>query len=368
MVAISLAEIDELTNDENDEIRMTNFRPQLAERLPAWHALFRASLFVILSLFGIRHLAICLAADDGAKPRTRTFNLIYEATVKGLEPGKKARVWIPVPLASAEQDVRIESKALPVEAQVNRDKVYGNRILYMEAPADKDGRIPVRLAYHITRTEVRTDGLPEKFFKTQPEEKIVRFLEADTKVPVGGKPLELLRDKKVPSFQLAAARLFYDVVNQHMRYSKEGKGWGQGDAVWACDSKYGNCTDFHSLFISLARSHKIPSKFEIGFPLPAERGAGKITGYHCWAWFLPDGKGWVPVDISEANRHPRLAAYYFGNLTEDRIAFSTGRDIELVPRQAGKPLNFFIYPYVEVDQRPLPADQVAATFTYQDRK
>ena len=70
-----------------------------------------------------------------------------------------------------------------------------------------------------------------------------------------------------------------------MKYSKEGKGWGRGDSDWACDSKFGNCTDFHSLFISLARSQKIPAKFEIGFPLPDKRGAGDIPGYHCWAKF-----------------------------------------------------------------------------------
>ena len=34
---------------------------------------------------------------------------------------------------------------------------------------------------------------------------------------------------------------------------------------------------------------------------------------------------------------------------EGRVAFSLGRDLVLEPRQAGDPINFFIYPYVEVD-------------------
>jgi transglutaminase-like putative cysteine protease len=153
-----------------------------------------------------------------------------------------------------------------------------------------------------------------------------------------------------------------------MEYKKEGKGWGRGDAEWACDSRFGNCTDFHSLFISLARSEKIPAKFEIGFPLPPQRGKGEIPGYHCWAWFLPDGKGWVPVDISEANRNPKMRDYYFGNLTENRVTFSTGRDINLLPAQDGPPLNYFIYPYVEVGGRPYPADKVERQFSYEDVK
>src|SRR5437763_451579 len=82
-------------------------------------------------------------------------------------------------------------------------------------------------------------------------------------------PLELLKGKELPADPMGKAKVIYDVVNAHMRYSKEGKGWGRGDAVWACDSKYGNCSDFHSLFLSLARSQGVPAKFEIGFPLPA---------------------------------------------------------------------------------------------------
>ena len=72
----------------------------------------------------------------------------------------------------------------------------------------------------------------------------------------------------------AAAKVLYDLVNSHMKYDKSGTGWGRGDAVWACENKHGNCTDFHSLFIALARANKIPAKFEIGFGLPPKHGSG----------------------------------------------------------------------------------------------
>src|SRR6185295_17624397 len=100
-----------------------------------------------------------------------------------------------------------------------------------------------------------------------------------------------------------------------------------------------NCTDFHSLFISLARSRQMPAKFEMGFSLPPERGSGDIPGYHCWAKFKPENRGWIPVDISEANKvkeaDPQMVEYYFGNLTENRVTFTVGRDLVLVPKQAG---------------------------------
>jgi hypothetical protein len=100
----------------------------------------------------------------------------------------------------------------------------------------------------------------------------------------------------------------------------------------------------------------------------AERGAGKIGGYHRWALFHADQHDWVPVDISKADKHPEMKEYYFGNLTENRVTFSAGRDVDLLPKQAGPPLNFFVYPYVEVDGKPLGKDQMQLSFQYRDLK
>jgi transglutaminase-like putative cysteine protease len=235
---------------------------------------------------------------------------------------------------------------------------FGNRMYYTEAKADKDGKVPVRIIYRVKRQEVRGGRKGDE----QPE----LFLKPDAKVPIDGKPLTLLKGKELPADQMRVARLLYDIVHGHMRYSKEGTGWGQGDAVWACDSRYGNCSDFHSLFISLARSQGLPARFEIGYPLPEKRGQGEIAGYHCWAWFKPGRSEWIPVDISEASKDPALKNYYFGNLTENRVAFTVGRDLVLAPPQAGPPLNFFIYPYAEVDGKPYPAEKVKVTVSYQD--
>ena len=116
----------------------------------------------------------------------------------------------------------------------------------------------------------------------------------------------------------------------------------------------------------MARGNKITSKFEMGFPIPTKTGSGTVGGYHCWAWFSPDGKGWVPVDISEANQHPEKKEYYFGNLSEDRVSFTVGRDIDLAPKQKGPPLNFFIYPCVEVEGKAYPAEKVERAFSYKD--
>jgi transglutaminase-like putative cysteine protease len=330
--------------------------------IPSWASLLVAALLAGTALPGP---AAAAQPDRNSKPRSRTFLFTYAATVTDLPPGKLARIWVPVPPVNDQQDVALVSKTLPGEARLGRDPTYGNLILSVEAKADAAGKVPLQLTYRVTRHEVRTDAR-EGIAKHEAAKTIARFLQPDAKVPITGKPLDLLKDKTVPMDQLVASRVFYDVVNKHMTYAKDTPGWGQGDAVFACTSGRGNCSDFHSLFISLARAHKIPAKFEMGFPIPEKRGEGDIAGYHCWAWFLPKSKGWIPVDISEANKNPSMAEYYFGNLTEDRVMLSTGRDITLAPRQQGGPLNFFVYPYVEVDGQPHPPKKVETKFSYKD--
>jgi len=149
-----------------------------------------------------------------------------------------------------------------------------------------------------------------------------------------------------------------------MSYDKSGQGWGRGDIYWACDIKRGNCTDFHALFTGLNRAVGIPARFSIGFPIPPDRGEGEIGGYHCWASFWLPGYGWVPVDASEAKKHPDKREYFFGAHDENRVEFSRGRDIVLSPKQDGEPLNYFVYPYVEVDGKPWT--KVEHTFHYKD--
>ena len=303
------------------------------------------------------------AADKPAEAHSRTFRFTYAAVVTGLKPDQPARVWLPVAPSNDDQDATIVSKELPAEGKAGRDAEYGNAFLYLDAKADSEGKIPLKIVYQVTHREVKGDGGKEV---KEGVELLARYLKADARVPIDGKPLELLRGKDVPKDQLAAARVIYDVIDDELKYGKDKPGWGQGDSVWACDNKTGNCTDFHSLFMTLARSRGIPAKFEIGFPLPDPRGAGDVPGYHCWAKFRPEGKGWIPVDISEANKHPELRDYYFGNLTENRVAFTTGRDLTLTPKQDGGPVNFLVYPYVEVDGKVWPQDKIEKKFSYQD--
>ncbi len=285
---------------------------------------------------------------EQAEPKTaavRQFRFIYAGTLSELEPGAEVSVWLPVATDTHEQQVLDREIEVPGEYVIGKEAGYGNTILHFTATANEQGEVPFQVVYHLTREEALLDSGADVS-----EEEASKFKIGTTFVPTDQQLSEqILKDTVLSEDPETAGRQIYDAVNLHMKYDKpEGEDWGRGDSVWACGNGFGNCTDFHSLFISVCREQKLPAKFEIGFALPTERGSGTVGGYHCWAKFAVDGK-WVPVDISEADKDPTLTDYYYGNLTENRVTFTTGRDLTLNPAQQAGLVNFLIYPYAEVD-------------------
>jgi transglutaminase-like putative cysteine protease len=315
-------------------------------------------LCVLSSLF-IAVAAASLAQDS------RHFSFHYAFTVKNLPPDKKVRIWIPAAQFDAYQEVKVVSAQgdLPLN-KISESKV-GNQIYYAETSAAQP-ELHFNVEYDVIRHERVALGptsphlTPVSLSSTEKQQD----LQPDTLVPVTGLPADLAARVTAGKMQsLDKARAIYDYVFTTMSYDKTGTGWGRGDVLYACDAKKGNCTDFHSLFIAMARSQGIPARFEIGFPLPPDKHSAEVAGYHCWSDFYLDGKGWIPVDISEAWKHPEKRDYFFGSHDVNRIQFSMGRDLRLSPPQEGKPLNYFVYPYVEVDGREFSNVSLAFSFT-----
>ncbi len=265
------------------------------------------------------------------------FEFRYEVTLPEMkEPSK---MWIPVPQSDRFQTIDIVSLKAPVAHQMLPEKQYGNTVLYMELSPEHSGE-QVVLTYDVERKEKNPYG--ENSSPT-------KYLNANVLMPVGDR-FGILADSIIGNKRhegtIMQARALYDYIIDNMRYMKWGN-YGKGDAVYACDALTGNCTEFHSLFISLARSAGIPARFAIGAAIPSERDEGGIDGYHCWAEFYAEEKWW-PVDISEANKYTALATYYFGRHPANRIEFSRGRDLMVEPGPQGGSINFMAYPVMEV--------------------
>lgn len=307
-----------------------------------------------------------LAAPTRGKPAERTFEFRYEVSLGPLPAeARRVSVWLPYPTSDPWQEIGEVRVDAPFRTELRKDPRYGNALLY--ATAERPGPGPIRLAmtFEVRRKERinRPDGRGRA--GARGSEDVEQWLRPDRRVPLDERirrlSAEVTRGKTT---DLEKARAIYDYVLSTMRYDKSGEGWGQGDIFWACDAKRGNCTDFHALFIGLCRAAGIPAKFAIGFPLPADRGRGDVGGYHCWAEFFLKGRGWIPVDASEAWKDPARRDYFFGAHDENRVQLTVGRDLLLDPPQAGEPLNYFIYPYVEVDGKPWAG--VEKRFSFRD--
>ncbi len=311
--------------------------------------------------FAISTLSVC-----GFTQESRHFTLHYEFTVKNLPTGKKVRLWIPAAHSDAYQEVKVISAKADLPLKLTHESKYGNEIYFAETQSATSPELHVDIEYDVVRHErVALTPLAHVTATALSTTEREEDLRPDALVPITGVPAELAtkvtQGKAAP---LDKARAIYDYVFTTMRYEKTGTGWGRGDVLYACDAKKGNCTDFHSLFIAMARSQGIPARFEIGFPLPADKHSGEIAGYHCWSDFFVDGKGWIPVDISEAWKHPERRDYFFGSHDVNRVQFSMGRDLRLNPAQDGKALNYFVYPYVEVDGQEY--SNVSLAFSFAD--
>ena len=311
-------------------------------------------------------LFLSLLSLNAPAQESRHFTFHYAFTVKNLTSGKTTRIWIPAAHSDAYQEVKIVSTKGDLPLKKTRESKYGNEIYYAETSTPPQGELHFDLEYEIVRHErVGLTSPPRVVPASLTASERRQDLEPDALVPVTGLPADLaVKVSENKSNALEKARAIYDYVFSTLRYDKTGTGWGRGDVLYACDAKKGNCTDFHSLFIAMARSQGIPARFEIGFPLPPDKHSAEIAGYHCWSDFYIDGRGWIPVDISEAWKHPEKKDYFFGSHDVNRVQFTMGRDLHLSPAQAGKPLNYFVYPYVEVDGREYP--NVSTEFSFAD--
>jgi transglutaminase-like putative cysteine protease len=334
--------------------------------------LFLLHRFRTVTLAATVILAALTVASRAPLPdpaRSRSFTFRYVVHLSALPAGShQLRIWVPLPYEDSYQRISALRIKAPVPYQIRRESVYHDRYAYFAVNTEQiDRPVDIDLAFHVKRFEhrVRLDASDDP--ASGPAD-LTRFLQPDRLVPIDGEIAELSRQQtQGATTAVEKARKIYDYVIATLRYDHEGTGWGRGDAIWACTAKHGNCTDFHSLFIAMGRAAGVPARFEIGFPLPANAHEGAIPSYHCWAEFHADGTGWIPIDASEAWKNPAKHDYFFGATDANRVMFSRGRDLRLDPPQAGDPLNYFVYPYAEVDGKPFADLKSDVSFRDDDR-
>lgn len=297
--------------------------------------------------------ALAIGAGE-PPPRTRAFHFDYSATLKDIPAGSKhVDLWMPVPHSDPYQQITSLKIDSPYAYTIGTAE-FGNQMLHVGLDRPAENNFTVHISLEAVRREhlqPRLHGAPP-LAQDESAAELARYLKPDRLVPLDDQIRKWARevvDQAGAHTDLEMVRAIYNHVVSTVKYDKTGKGWGRGDIYYACEERRGNCTDFHAIVIGYARALGIPARFAIGFPVPPQRGEGKIAGYHCWAEVYVRHVGWIPIDASEAAKDPTKRDYFFGAHDENRLELSKGRDLMLNPKQQGESLNYFVYPYAECD-------------------
>jgi len=324
--------------------------------------------FILLAL---AVLLFVLQSCDNKQPlqaqlARRSYELTYDVKAESIPTdANQVKVWLPVPAGRNAQKMHYYRVDTKIPYTVLQESKYGNNYLVFELDRQcisgfcKDG---LQVVFGVTRYQDRPLESSWRQDLAETENDLKMYLTPNNLVPIDGEiAREANRVAGNMKGQFAKSKVLYEHIVKTVTYDKSGEGWGRGDAVYACDVRKGNCTDFHSLFIGELRSLGIPARFTIGFGIPEDENKGQVN-YHCWAQFYIDGKGWLPVDASQASKQPAGLADYFAVVDENRVAFTIGRDIKL-PGSSGEPVNFSIYPAIEVDGKSF--DDIETTVTFE---
>jgi len=305
------------------------------------------------------------AKKEVKPPKTRKFLFTYEAAY-GLVPkeGKEFEFWLPLPPENGSQKIGDMVVHSPSGGVMGPEPEYGNRIFHGSSGPRGGVAISMRLRFTAERTEIAFDDLtkpPEG--KPDPPKDLARYLEGDKSNPIDGEIKALAaRVTKDAKTGAAKARAVFDYVTKEMQRNEGERGLGSGDVKRAISLKRGNSLDLGMVFVMLCRAAGVPARLVVGLQIPAALSEGTIGGYHCWAEFYLEGFGWVPADPADGAAAGARAGSYFGHLDANRLQFSYGRDVTLEPPQKGDPQPILLYPYAEMDGKPLGHASYKFTF------
>jgi transglutaminase-like putative cysteine protease len=294
------------------------------------------------------------------------------------------RVWMALPQEDEHQEISNLHVDSPFQGwTIDNHDSMGNRILFVEAKAPKEGTYALTTSFDVTRYEQRQDVDPKKTRPLNDEEKAKYAPELSGNVhvvmsqEVRDLSAKILAGETNP---IVASRKLYDWTLRNIDYwvksPSDRKASPVGSSEYCLSSKTGNCTDFHSLYAALSRAAGIPTRMLYGSFFKQELDGKDVDqSYHCWIEFYAPQVGWVPLDVAVADifvgdfnitpengelvrrttaagytgPDPALVSYYFGNLEPRRVLWGVGRDLVLEPKTVEPTVNALPKAYVEID-------------------
>ncbi|MFQ5464434.1 MAG: transglutaminase family protein [Thermodesulfobacteriota bacterium] len=311
--------------------------------------------------------AVSMLVPAAGLAKARSGEVNFRVTIDAPRDNTDTRLWLPYPVSDGAQrieDVRIEGNQ--TYHGVYRDPATGNMALYAEWTRPAAERRLV-LSFRATAAErVRKDfSAPETSLPVEVED----YLKPTRFIPVDGRVREIAdRITRGRRTVLERAMAVYDWVVENTYRDPTVRGCGTGEVEVLLARKGGvggKCADISSVFVALARASGVPAREVFGLRLGDADRVDITGGHHCWAEFYRPGLGWVPVDPADVRKAMLVKGlgleeaepyreYFFGAVDGRRIVLGRGgRALYLSPPQKDGPLNYFMYPYAEVDGRAL---------------
>lgn len=331
------------------------------------HSVFRFILMRLSKVYLFLFAILLVSLSNTALAKERKVSVTIHVNLNAPADASTVRLWIPYAMSDEHQDITdVNINGNYTSTGIYRDARFGNHMLYAEWKEAKKERVLI-YSFNVKRKEHVTKDFPKRELSLS-EDEFSKYLEPRGNFPTGGKikryAHKITKGKKTTR---AKARAVYDWIVDNMHRDPNVKGCGFGEVERLLETKGGKCADIHSVFVYLARAAGIPAREVFGSRIPKGKEGNITKAQHCWAEFYLPGYGWVVVDPADVRKAileqnltleqaKPLREYYFGAVDESRIAFGTGRDIMLNPSQSGGPLNYFMYPYAEIDGEPFNED------------
>jgi len=313
-------------------------------------------------------LTACLLMIAAAAFAGKSGTLTIDVKPNVLPDSKTANLWIPYPLSNPAQDISNMKVTGNFDSSgVYRDPVSKAVFLYAGWSKIK-GQPELSMSFHAAVTsreitEIRDSGEPV------PAPIKARYLASDQWVPADAfvnKAQEIVKGK---TGMLEKARAIYDWTVENTFRDPDVKGCGlavPGRTLTECKGG-GKCADISAVFVTLARAAGIPARDVYGLRLADPKSGDVTSAYHCWAEFYLPGTGWVPVDPADVRKMMLVnkleldnsatgawRKYFWGGDDLYRVTLNKdSRGVTFTPAQKGEPVNYFMYPFAQVDDATL---------------
>lgn len=217
----------------------------------------------------------------------------------------------------------------PTPTSQGVDPVFGNGIYYWNvSDFPRAGTsLPITIQFSFTAFEVVARIQPDEIKPYNTESPLYKLYTRPEQFIESNDPQiieiadRLAGDETNPYL---LARKFYDYVTITAHYRLVGKGLLGAKALLA--NGEGECGDYASLFIALARVKGIPARSVVGY-----WAISGVDHTHVWAEFYLEGIGWVPVDPTIGQQSASNQDYYFGNMDNQRVILEKGFSFPMDP-------------------------------------